>query len=226
LLSPLPKNGSFEIQVVDAAGGPISFHRIDVRMLSQVGDSTLDSVVSDINAIDGLSARINSNGQVEIEASSPGISFAFANDTSGFLASTGINTFFVGSSAQDIAINPVVKANSDYLAISSTGSGKDTQTLIDMVDLIDRPLDSLGGRSVQGVFDENVASLGQRISLQRSITQGADDLYSTLHGQHLGITGVNLDEESLKMLAYNRSFQANAKVISTANEMLEILLTM
>lgn len=226
LLSPLPKNGYFEIQLVDAAGGPISFHRIDVRMLSQIGDSTLDSVASDINAIDGLSARINSNGQFEIEASSPGISFAFANDTSGFLASTGINTFFVGSSAQDIAINPVLKANSDYLAISSTGSGKDTQTLIDMVDLIDRPLDSLGGRSVQGVFNENVASLGQRISLQRSITQGADDLYSTLHGQHLGITGVNLDEESLKMLAYNRSFQANAKVISTANEMLEILLTM
>jgi flagellar hook-associated protein 1 FlgK len=40
----------------------------------------------------------------------------------------------------------------------------------------------------------------------------------------LGITGVNLDEESIKMLAYNRTFQANARVITTANEMLEILL--
>jgi flagellar hook-associated protein 1 FlgK len=77
---------------------------------------------------------------------------------------------------------------------------------------------------VQGIFNENVAALGQRISLQRSISQGADDLHSLLTGQHLGITGVNLDEESIKMLAYNRTFQANARVISTANEMLEVLL--
>jgi len=223
-LSPPPTNGSFEIQLTDSSGQSVSYHRIEIRSLNQVDDSTIDSVVADINLIDGISARVNSEGKVVIESAAPGVKFAFANDTAGFLSSTGINTFFVGSKAEDLAINPLLKANSDYLAISKTGIGKDTETLLSLVDVVDRPLDSLGGRSVQGVFDEHVASLGQRISLQRSVTQGAADLHSTLYGQHLAITGVNLDEESLKMLAYNRTFQANAKVITTANEMLEILL--
>lgn len=223
-LIPPPINGAFEIQLVDSSGSPVSFHRIDVRATNQVTDSTLDSVVSDINAIDGLSARINSDGKVEIQSTSPGTSFTFANDTSGFLKSIGFNTFFVGSTAKDIDINPVLKGNSDFLAISRSGISRDTAILTELVDIVDRPLDSLGGRSVQVLFNENVAKLGQRISLQRSITQGADDLHSLLSGQHLGITGVNLDEESIKMLAFNRSFQANARVISTANEMLEVLL--
>lgn len=223
-LTPAPVNGSFEIQLVDVSGNPVSFHRIDVRATNQVTDSTIDSIVSDINAIDGLFAQIGSDGRIEISSDAPGTSFTFANDTSGFLKSIGLNTFFVGSTASDIDINPVLKANSDYLAISRSGISRDTATLTDLVDIVDRPLDSLGGRSVQGIFNENVAALGQRISLQRSITQGADDLHSMLSGQHLGITGVNLDEESIKMLAYNRTFQANARVITTANEMLEILM--
>lgn len=223
-LIPPPVNGTFEIQIVDSSGNPVSFHQINVRATNQVTDSTIDSVVADINSIDGLSAKINSNGKVEIASTSPGTRFAFANDTSGFLKSIGFNTFFVGSTAKDIDINPVLKANSDFLAISRSGVNRDTDILTELVDVVDRPLESLDGRSVQGVFNENVAKLGQRISLQRSITQGANDLHSLLTGQHLGITGVNLDEESIKMLAYNRTFQANARVITMANEMLEILL--
>jgi flagellar hook-associated protein 1 FlgK len=223
-LAPAPTNGSFEIQLVDSNGSPVSFNRIDVRETNQVTDSTIDSVVADINAIDGLSAVINSDGKIEIRSTSPGTSFTFANDTSGFLKSVGFNTFFVGSTAKDIDINPVLKANSDFLAISRSGISGDTTILTELVDVIDRPLESLSGRSVQGLYNESVAKLGQRISLQRSITQGANDLHSLLTGQHLGITGVNLDEESIKMLAYNRTFQANARVITTANEMLEILM--
>ena len=47
-----------------------------------------------------------------------------------------------------------------------------------------------------------------------------------LEGQFLAVTTVNLDEEAVKMILYQRAFQASAKVISTVNEMLETLLTM
>lgn len=217
-------NGAFDIQLVDASGNPVSFHRIHVRATNQVTDSTLNSIAADISTIDGLTANIRPDGRLEIESTSPHTRFTFANDTSGFLSAIGINTFFVGNSAKDIDINPVLKRNSDHLAISRSGISRDTEVLTELVDLVERPMDSLGGRSVLGIFNENVASLGQRISLQRSITQGASDLQSLLSGQHLGMTGVNIDEESIKMLAYNRAFQANARVITTANEMLEILM--
>lgn len=217
-----PKNGTFEISVLDSEGKIASKTTISVRALNQVSDSTLDSIANDISAIDGLAASISSEGRLHINSESQ-VKFVFGEDTSGFLSATGINTFFVGSGASDIAVNEVIKNDSDFLAISKGGIGQDTDALTSLVDLVDQPLDSLNGLSVRGIFDANVASLGQRVNLQRSITEGSNDFYSTLQSQHLAITGVNIDEESIRLITFNRAFQASSRVISTASEMLEIL---
>ena len=93
-----------------------------------------------------------------------------------------------------------------------------------MMDLVDKPLDSLSGKSVRGIYDSTVALLGQKVNLQKSVTDGATDFFSTLQSQHMAITGVNIDEESIKLITYNRAFQASARVISTASEMLDLLM--
>ena len=67
-----------------------------------------------------------------------------------------------------------------------------------MVDLVDAPLDSLDGRSIRETYENRVASLGQQISLQQNETTGLKDFYATLQSQHLAITGVNIDEESIR----------------------------
>lgn len=54
--------------------------------------------------------------------------------------------------------------------------------------------------------------------------KAAGEVHALLTGQHQGITGVNLDEESIKMPADKRAFRANARVITTADERLGILL--
>lgn len=220
-----PVNGTFEISVVDTAGQVVSKHNIPVRVLNQTSDSTLESIAADITAISGLTASITSDGRLAIDSESQ-VSFVFGEDTSGFVAAMGLNTFFTGTGANDIDVNSIIKANSDYLAISQGGIGQDTNTLTQMVDLVDRPLDSLAGKSVRDIFESNVAVLGQKVSLQRSITDGANGLYETLKSQHLAITGVNIDEESLKLITYNRAFQASARVVSVANEMLDILVNL
>jgi flagellar hook-associated protein 1 FlgK len=220
-----PTNGTFEISIVDSQGQVVSKHAIAVRVLNQVGDSTLDSIAADISAIDGLSARINSDGRFSISSESQ-VSFVFGEDSSGFLSAAGLNTFFTGTGANDIQVNDIIRANSDYLAISKGGIGQDINALTELVDLVDNPLDSLNGKSVRGIFDANIAVLGQRINLQRSITEGANNYFATLQSQHLGITGVNIDEESIRLITYNRAFQASARVISVANELLDILVSL
>jgi len=52
------------------------------------------------------------------------------------------------------------------------------------------------------------------------------DFYATLQSQNLAITGVNIDEESIRMIAYQRSFQASSRVIAAASEMLELLVAL
>lgn len=221
-----PVNGTFDMSIVDDQGQPISHHRISVQMLGQVTDSTVASVVADIDAISGISARVTNDGRIEILSDSPTSSFTFGEDTSGFVAAAGINTFFSGSSAFDIDVNQTLKDDPDLLAISAGGIAEDTDILTRMIDLVDRPLDYLDGRSVRGSYEDSVAGLGQKISLQNSAASGLKDFYDTLKAQHLAISGVNIDEESILMITYQRAFQASSRVIQTAAEMLELLVNL
>lgn len=221
-----PHNGTFDISLVDADGELLASHRIKVKILGAVGDSTVNSIVADLNAIDGLNASVSNDGRITIESDTPTSRFVFGEDTSGFLVAAGINSFFVGQNAGDIQVNDRLIADSDYLAVSRGGIGADTDVLTDLLDLVDRPLDELGGRSVRGIYEQTIVGVGQKISLQNSATEGLRNFYGTLQSQHLAITGVNIDEESIKMIAFQRAFQASSRVIATANEMLEILLAL
>ena len=221
-----PKNGTFDVNVVDELGELVSTHRINVKMLDQTSDSTVASIVADIDAIPGLQAGVTSDGRVSIASESPVAHFSFGQDTSGFLAAAGINSFFTGSSASNIGVSERLLENSDYLAISSGGIGADTEVLNQLVDLVDAPLDALEGRSIRETYEDTVSSLGQQISLQQNTTIGLKDFYATLQSQHLAITGVNIDEESIRMIAYQRAFQASSRVIAAASEMLELLVAL
>ncbi|QDT03917.1 Flagellar hook-associated protein 1 [Rubripirellula lacrimiformis] len=225
-LSWLPKNGTFDMSIVDQSGEVISDHRISVRMLGQVTDSTVSSIVAEIDAIDGVTASVTREGRIEILSDSPSAQFTFGEDTSGFLAAAGVNTFFTGRTGFDIAVNPILQENADLLAVSKSGIGEDTDTLTDLVGIIDQPLENLGGQSVRQTYERSVSGLGQKISLQNSSTEGLRNFYATLQSQHLAITGVNIDEESIKMISYQRAFQASSRVISTASEMLELLVSL
>ncbi|WDQ17390.1 flagellar hook-associated protein FlgK [Rhodopirellula sp. P2] len=219
-----PSNGSFDFNIVDSDGELVSTTRIDVRNLGTVNDSTISSIVSDINAVEGVTASLSGDGRIRIDSDSATAQFTFGQDTSGFVAAAGMNTFFTGSSAVDIEVNSVLADNIDLLAISNGGINADTNTLYNMLDLVDQPLDELGNRSIRGIHEQTISALGREISVQKSATEGLNDLYSTLKSQHLAITGVNIDEESIKMISYQRAFQASSRVISTAAEMLDILL--
>ena len=221
-----PKNGTFDINVVDDAGELVSTHRINVQMLDQISDSTVSSIVADIDAIPGLQASVTSDGRVNISSESPVARFTFGEDTSGFLAAAGINSFFTGKDAGNMGINSQLLEDSDYLAISAGGIGVDTEVLNQLVDLVDTPLDTLDGRTVRETYEDTVASLGQQISLQQNATIGLKDFHATLQSQHLAITGVNIDEESIRMIAYQRCFQASSRVIAAASEMLELLVAL
>ena len=219
-----PGNGSFDFNVVDLDGEIVSTHRIRVRNLGQVGDDTVSSVASQLDAIDGISASVTGDGRLQIESDTQTAQFTFSEDSSGFLAAVGINSFFTGTDARTINVNDTLSENIDLLAVSRGGIEQDTDTLYDLLDLVDRPDENLSGRSIRQLHEQMLSALGREISLQTSATQGLGDFYESLRSQHLAITGVNIDEESVKMITYQRAFQASSRVIATATEMLDILM--
>jgi flagellar hook-associated protein 1 FlgK len=89
---------------------------------------------------------------------------------------------------------------------------------------LSKPSSKLNGVSVADSYKSLVTETSQSINSQQSISDGLNNFYQTLNAKHLGLTGVNLDEEGIKMLLYQRAFQASSRVIAIANEMLNTLM--
>ncbi len=216
-------NGDFKIQVLDLETGSTKTSTIRVKLSGGTDDSSLASVAADINAVSGLSAEITPEGKLRISANSHLLNFSFQDDTSNFLAATGINTFFSGNSANNISINPVVANNPRMLAASLTGVGNGTENALRLAQAFDEPLDRLDGQSIKQSFENIVVRMTQDINVQSGVSDGLKNFYKTLESQHLAVSGVNLDEEAVKMLFYQRAFQASSRLIQASNELLEVL---
>ena len=218
------QNGEFEIQVVDSLSGLTKTHVVRVQLNGGTNDSSLADVTASINAIAGISASLTPEGKLRIESDSDKITFSFQNDSTNFLAAAGINTFFEGNSAATIAVNSVVANDPRMFAASSAGVGGGTGNALKLAQAFDEPLERLGGRSIKQSFEDLVVRTTQDINVQSGVTEGLQNYYKVLEGKLLGITGVNLDEEAVKMIFYQRAFQASSRVIQASSELLDTLM--
>ena len=127
-LTNAPVNGSFDIEVNDPTTGQTQTSTINVDLTGLGQDTTLNSVVQQLNAVNGVSASINSQGQLTIASTAPDEQLAFSNDSSGLLASLGINTFFTGTTALDMGVNSEVANDPSKFAASQGGMGRTRTT--------------------------------------------------------------------------------------------------
>ena len=220
------RNGQFQVQVSDLASGAVVTHNIRVQLTGATDDTSLEDIAGQLNAVSGLSASIGNDGRLTISADSHKLRFSFQNDSSNFLSAAGINTFFVGDSASNLQVNTVVANDPKMFAASLTGIGLGTGNAVRLAKAFEEPLEGLGGQSLKQAHEDMVVRITQDVSLQSGKSDGLRNFYQTLEAQHLGISGVNLDEEAIKMIFYQRMFQANSKIIQTSSEMLDVLVNL
>ncbi len=216
-------NGSFTIEVRDAKTGKTKTVDILVRQQGLPSDTTAQQLAATIDGVNGISARITNDGRFEIKSDSEAVKFSFANDTSGALSALGINTFFSGDSASTIEVRRAIIEDPSQLAASTNGIGNGADNAIRIAEAFTKPTELLGGRSINALYDELISGTTRDINSQKGVTDGLRNFHQTLEAQHLGISGVNLDEEAVKMLLYQRAFQATSKLVSVAAEMLDTL---
>jgi len=218
------KNGEFEIQINDSLSSLTQTHIVRVQLNGGTNDSSLADVTASIDAIPGISASLTQEGKLRIESDSDKITFSFQNDSTNFLAAAGINTFFEGNSAATIAVNSVVVNDPRMFAASSSGVGGGTDNALKLAQAFDEPLAQLDGRSIKQSYEDLVVRTTQEINVQSGVTDGLQNYYKVLEGKLLGVTGVNLDEEAVKMIYYQRAFQASGRVIQVSSELLDTLM--
>lgn len=221
-----PGSGSFQLLVQDKQTGETRTEMVPIDLDGLDSDTTLEGLAASLDAIDGLSAAITSAGKLTLTSDSANSQFAFADDTSGVLAALGINTFFGGSTALDIHVQDYLNDDPSKLAVSQGGIGQDSDNAVALAAFADKPLDDHGGVSVLTLYDRLVGEVTQGATVARSVAEGFRVFEQTLEGQRLATSGVSLDEEAIKMVTLQRTYQATARYIATLADLLDVLVNL
>jgi flagellar hook-associated protein 1 FlgK len=221
-----PINGSFQIQTLNRQTGLTKTNDIAVDLNGLDDDTSLEDLAAAIDAIDGLHATIDTDNKLTIAVDSEDSEFAFANDTSGVLASLGLGTFFTGTGAGDLGVNQAISDDPAKFAASDEGIGGGTGAAIKLAAFLDAPLDSANGSTLSTLYDRLTSETTQAASVARGVAEGSRVFEETLRGQKLGTSGVSIDEEAVKMITYQRAYQAAAKYIKTISDLLDMLVNL
>lgn len=219
-----PTNGTFQVQVLNTTTGLTQTTQIDVLENGMENDTTLNSLAGQLNGISGLSASVNSSGQLKISTTSPDVQVAFAGDTSGALTALGINTFFNGNDAAGLSVNSAVTSNPSTFAASAGGIGVDTQVAQQLAGFASLPLASAGGSTISDVYNNLAANVTQGSSVAQAASSAAATYEQSLQSQQQSISGVSLDTQTVDMLQYQQAYEASAKYISEIDSLLQTLL--
>lgn len=169
--------------------------------------------------------------------SNAGFEFGFGNDTTGILAALGINTFFKGDQANNISITDAVAQNHNFINAGRIDGGAeansgDNITAREIGELVEKKLSfkDWTGRStsqtMSSYYSVLVASVGSKTLNAEFQANAMAAQAMQLSDAQESITGVNLDEEMTSLIKFQSSYKAAAKLITTADEMLQTVLGM
>jgi flagellar hook-associated protein 1 FlgK len=185
----------------------------------------LEDLTNALDAADGITASISNVGALVISTDSADVDFAFDGDTSGVLAALGINTFFAGATASTLRVNEVLQ-DERLFAASGGGIDADTTNAEQLAVFYDRSLESAGGSSLAELYSQMVNIVTQGSDIAQSVADGFRLFEGSLEGEALAISGVNIDEEAIRMILLQRTYQAAARHIQTVSDLLDILVNL
>jgi flagellar hook-associated protein 1 FlgK len=134
--------------------------------------------------------------------------------------------FFDGTTAADIAIDAAVLASTNAIAASSTalgvpGDGSNSLAISDLQYV--RGLNG-GTATYDEFYASMVAGVGVAVGQVRAQAEAQSLVLEQLSLQRESAAGVNVDEEMVSLVRYQRAFEAASRLIAVADEMLDTLI--
>jgi flagellar hook-associated protein 1 FlgK len=235
------EDGNLMIGVYDKnTGAMVQFSALDFSADDGVQNfvaknHSLESVVEAINrAFPGkLTASVLDN-HLQIEAGDD-YDFAFGSDSTGLLAALGINTFFDGSDARTLSLNNDVRSNASRINTGHVnGAGEmnegDNTTAAAIAALQAKAVstrtvtDGISRQTLGEYYSTLVAKAGSDTKTAKFNFEYQQALANDLKARQESVSGVNLDEEMTNLIKFQHAYTAAAKLITTAESMLQVLL--
>ena len=139
----------------------------------------------------------------------------------------GGEVFFIGTAASDMEVNPNIVGDLDLIAAASdalTVPG-DSRQAIEIANL-QYQLTMGGTQSYNDYYSAIVRDVGNEVLKSGASYNHQSDMMAQLENQRESVSGVSLDEEMINLLKFQNAYAAAAKLITTADEMMQTILQM
>jgi flagellar hook-associated protein 1 FlgK len=205
-------NGSLQIAVTDGDGNTVT--TLNVGSDYAAGDR-LD-IGNGIKIALGIGDLADGN-TFEVDA-------FVDTDTSGVLAMVGINTFFSGNNASNIAVCSDISDEPGLIATAIGQDNTDNNNALRMADLRNQTVTDLDDLTPGEYYRRLITDTGQQISVKQTHKENVEVLVLNLTNQQSEISGVNINDEAARMLIFEQMFKAMAKYLSTLQSSLSTIM--
>lgn len=146
-----------------------------------------------------------------------------AADSAGLLSALGLGSFFDGIAIGNLSVRADLRADPGRLAVSHTGLPGDGDNAARFAALRDELVMQQGNLTLEEFLAETAALIGSDVQHETSIATFLESVGAQLESDRQSVSGVDPNEELIRMLQHQRGFQAAAKVISAFNASLDEL---
>jgi flagellar hook-associated protein 1 FlgK len=131
-------------------------------------------------------------------------------------------------SAADIQVNPAIVNDLDLIAAASTLGGVpgDNSNAIAIANLQYTKTMTGSSLTFDDYYHSLVSEVGSKVQNTTSYYDHQSDMVVQMENRREAISGVSLDEEMINLVKYQNAYDAAAKLISTADELIQTVLNM
>jgi flagellar hook-associated protein 1 FlgK len=212
--------------------------------------ATINDVLTALNAIPNISASLNATGQLQISSTVANSGIAINTMSSdvgplnqGFSHYFGLNDLFSGDGAETIDVAEFLRRSNNYLATGtfsssatlaagdrgvSRGDGSVADALSDLL-VNNVSFDAAGNfasqsNTLKGYMESIMANAANRAQIADDEAETSRLIYQQTKDILNNKSGVNIDEETARMVDLQTKYQASASVVLTIRTMFQALM--
>lgn len=147
-------------------------------------------------------------------------------DTADLLPAFGLNAFFTGSTARDIAVADRLVRDPSLFAGGRSGGNSDNGRILDLMALREAAHETLDDATFEEAQQATVARIANETARARDAISTQESVLEALRTRRDRISGVSTDEELLLLEEAQRNYQAAARFIDAVSTVSQILMNL
>jgi flagellar hook-associated protein 1 FlgK len=145
-------------------------------------------------------------------------------DSARLLPALGLNTFFIGGGSTGLRVRPDLLDHPERLAGSTSGQPGDPANLTRILAQRDQRVLVNGSQTFGQFLGNLIGDVGSQVQDAQVRQTAYDSLGTRLSDQQQSVSGVDPNEELLRVIQYQRAYQMSARFVTAVNETLDELL--